>query len=420
MAPAEASLLEHLTQNRHSFDILRLQWEVETESVAPLFEAIRQNDTVRYVFFYDFFFQGLSMNERREFLKSIASLPKLESLVYISNSSRVKFPVCALAEVMCSCKELTTFELHGPNLVGKRPDFNDFFHFLGQLPKLKTVKLLPVYFGSGSIDLDHLFSSLSRLESLEEVRICLYCDKMSVLTSTGLRKVCRSESLKILDLRWPHLTDDHVTAISLELRDNLSLRELRIAGNDLFYSCYSLAEMIEVNEGIGILSLACKGLCNDDCCNALWKAFGSSPFLEEITLENTDTYRDHDTGTGESIGRMMADNSSIVTLRLYNMGINDDACYSMANALRVNTTLRTLDMRKGNRCITNEGFEALAHMLERNYTLHELQTNARGSIRHQIEVCLKLNKSAKRLQADLGADIKKGPTAGILLCGTCQ
>ena len=419
MPSMEASIIEQLVSNRSSYYILRLQWE--PEQVYELTQAIRRNRTVRYVFLYDKFVSNLSMNERKELLKATCCLPKLESFVYISNSNstRVKFPVDALAEILRKSKLLTTFELHGPNLVGSLSDFDAFNHSLGRLKNLQTFKLMPVFFGAGHVDLDPLVNSLSKLETLEEIRLCFYCDKSSFLSTAQLQKLRRLKRLKVLDLRWPHLRDEHLTSIALELRDNTTLKELRIGGNDLVYGCFSLAEMLEVNEGLERISLACGGLGNDDCCNALWAAFDRNTSLKEITLENTDTMYNGAFNSTDLMRRVLAANDSIVTLRLFNLGIDDSACSALSKALQVNTTLRKLDLRKGNQKITRVGYEAMAQMLERNYTLQSLLTNATGSTKHQIAVCLKLNKSAKKLEADIGAvksDRKLSASSRLFIC----
>ena len=395
MPTMEASVIEQLASNRKSCYILRLNWEAE--QISEITQAIRNNRTVRYVFIYDKYVSNLSMQERTELLKATCCLPQLESFVYISDGTRVKFPVDALAEILRTSKSLTTFELHGSNLVGSLSDFDAFNHSLGRLQNLKTFKLMPVFFDNGHADLDPLINSLSRLETLEEIRLCFYCDKSSYLSTDQLQKLYWLTSLKVLDLRWPHLSDEHVTAIALELRDNTTLTELRIGGNDLVYGCFSLAEMLEVNEDIEVFSLVCGGLGRKDCCNALWTAFERNSSIREITLENTETPYNGQFGSSHKMKRALINNDSIVTLRLFNLGFDDSACSALSKALQVNTTLRDLDLRKGNQEITDEGYEALAQMLERNYTLYSLQTNAAGPIKEQIGMCLRLNKSARRI-----------------------
>ncbi|CAB9512450.1 NLR family, CARD domain containing 3 [Seminavis robusta] len=405
MSRWEASIVEHLELNRKTYFILKLEWEVE--DAYRLAEAISRNQTVRYVFLYDNFLASCSLNGRREVLKALACLTRLESLVYISNGTRVKIPLDALTAIFKAAKKLSTFELHGPNLVGTSSDFAEFSHTITKLPLLKSFKLLPAYFERGRIDLGVLIDALAKVDTLEELRMCLYCDKGSHLSSHALQSLCRSKVLRILDLRWPHLCDEHLTTMSKELRYNAVLRELRVAGNNLAYSCFSVAEMIEVNEGIEHLTLACRGLGNSECCKALWKAIDANSFLKEITFENTDETCNRGQDFSELMGTVLEENNTLVTLRLYNMGLDDETCEALGRALQVNVTLKALDVRKGNRSISDEGFEALASMLQRNYTLTSLHTNATGAIKKQMDMCLKLNQSAKKLQDGLDDDVDR-------------
>ena len=409
----EASTIEQLVSNRKSFDILRLHWE--PEQVFEISRAIRQNRTVRYVFLYDEYMANLSMSERNGFLKAICCLPKLESFVYISNGTRVKFSVIALAEILRTSKSLTTFELHGPNLSGSLPDFDAFNHSLGRLPTLKVFKLMPVFYETGHADLDPLIVSLSKIETLEELRLCFYCSKTSYLSTEHIKYLCHLRNLKVLDLRWPYLCDEHVTTIALELRDNFTVTELRIAGNDIVYGCFSLAEMLEVNDSIEIFSLACRGFGKQECCSALWTSFGRNVSMREITLENTETPYSGIFCCTDLMRRVLTKNNALVTLRLCNVGIDDDACIALSKALQMNSTLRHLDLRKGNEKVTNKGYQAFAEMLEQNYTLLSLDTNATGSIKEQIGVCLKLNKSARKL-ATTKPDRKHWKHGVALLC----
>lgn len=416
----EKSVVEQLVSNRSSFYILKLQWEVN--EAYELAEAISRNRTVKYVFLYDNFLASVSMNERKEILKSVACLEKLESIVYVSHSTRVKIPVDSLVTILKSSKKLTTFELHGPSLVGKSTDFLDFTQALAELRSLKTFKLLPAYFDK-KVDLDPLVESLSKLDALEEIRMCLYCEKGSRLTTTPLHRLCELQMLKILDIRWPHLADEHVTAIASMLRYNTMLTELRIGGNNLSYSCFSIAELLEYNIGIRRLSLACRGLGNDECFKAIWKAMGINSHLKEATFEKTDTASNRwQDSSIELMEKVLKDNKSLTTLRLYNMDVDDDICMALSRALTVNSTLKELDLRKGNKQITDVGYEALASMLESNYTLYSLLTNASGGIKKQMDVCLKLNQSAEKIAHQ--HDFVRGPagldphgTAGLLLCG---
>jgi hypothetical protein len=418
MVMREESIVEQLEHNRSTFFILKLEWEVE--DAQRLADAIGRNNTVRYVFLYDHFLSGCSMSERRDVLRAVACLKKLESLVYVSNSTRVKVPVNALATILRSSKKLTTFELHGPSLLGSSSDFAGFCQALAMLPALKSFKLLPAYFERGAVDLDQLLDALSKVPTLEELRLCLYCDKSSHLSCLPLQNLCRSKVLQIFDVRWPHLCDDHLTAMCKELRSNVTLREFRVGGNSLAYSCFSVAEMIELNEGIEHLCLACRGLGNSECCKALWESIETNSFLREITFENTDVTCNRAQDNSALMGHVLHENMTLKGLRLYNMGLDNATCDAIAKALLANRTLRFLDIRKGNRSIGKDGFEALANMLQSNYTLHDLQTNCTGPLKQKMDMCLRLNQSAKKLEEMMGGSLQKQKAANsraIFACG---
>ena len=386
--------MEQLLLNDRSFCIVRLQ--DEQPNVNELIYAIQLNRTVRSVFLYDTFLVALGMHERRRLLRAVGGLPKLESFVYLSDSKKVRIPVDALADLVKNAHRLAIIELNAPNLVGKEVDFLNLCSGLQNLRDLKKFKLLPVFFEQGQVNLDPLFDALSRIETLEDIKVSLKCEKGSKLSSYMLKYLCRLEGLRVLDLRWSYFTDNHVETIARELKDTTSLTDLTIGGQNLGpKSTMAIANMIELNDGICRLCLASKGLSNDSCCNALWKAIDSNPYMKEIVLENTDMFVPSHK-SAKTMANVLADNDAIVTLRLFNMGLNGVSTTMLAQALQGNTALKELDLGKGNERIGNQGYEALAKMLEQNYTLERLHTNASGSIREHLEMCLKLNQSAHK------------------------
>lgn len=92
----------------------------------------------------------------------------------------------------------------------------------------------------------------------------------------------------------------------------------------------------------------------------------------------------------------LCQSDSLQELKLWSRQLDDSCCVAIAQALRVNNTLKTLDLQC--QVIGNEGLEEIAKMMESNYTIESVRTTGRRlSLSQQIELYVRLNRAGRIL-----------------------
>lgn len=89
--------------------------------------------------------------------------------------------------------------------------------------------------------------------------------------------------------------------------------------------------------------------------------------------------------------------ASLQELKLWSRQLDDSCCVAIARALRVNTTLKTLDLQC--QVIGNEGLQEISTMMEMNYTIENVKTGTgrRASLANKIDMYSRLNRVGRFL-----------------------
>lgn len=92
----------------------------------------------------------------------------------------------------------------------------------------------------------------------------------------------------------------------------------------------------------------------------------------------------------------LCQSTSLQELKLWSRQLDDTCCVAIAQALRVNTTLKTLDLQC--QVIGNIGLEEISRMMEQNYTIESVRTTGRRlSLTNKIDLYVRLNRAGRIL-----------------------
>lgn len=90
----------------------------------------------------------------------------------------------------------------------------------------------------------------------------------------------------------------------------------------------------------------------------------------------------------------LCQSESLQELKLWSRQLDDSCCVAIARALRVNTTLKALDLQC--QIIGNEGLEEITSMMEHNYTIESVRTTGRRmSLSEKIDLYVRLNRAGR-------------------------
>ena len=90
----------------------------------------------------------------------------------------------------------------------------------------------------------------------------------------------------------------------------------------------------------------------------------------------------------------LCQSQSLQELKLWSRQLEDSCCVAIAQALRANTTLKTLDLQC--QIIGNEGLEEITRMMEQNYTIESVRTTGRRlSLSNKIDMYVRLNRTGR-------------------------
>jgi hypothetical protein len=92
----------------------------------------------------------------------------------------------------------------------------------------------------------------------------------------------------------------------------------------------------------------------------------------------------------------LCQSQSLQELKLWSRQLDDCCCVAIAQALRENRTLKTLDLQC--QIIGNEGLEEITRMMENNYTIESVRTTGRRmSLSQKIDMYVRLNRAGRIL-----------------------
>jgi hypothetical protein len=92
----------------------------------------------------------------------------------------------------------------------------------------------------------------------------------------------------------------------------------------------------------------------------------------------------------------LCQSESLQELKLWSRQLDDSCCIAIAQALRLNTTLKSLDLQC--QLIGNRGLEEITAMMEQNYFIESVRTTGRRmSISNKIDLYVRLNRAGRVL-----------------------
>ncbi|CAB9517505.1 expressed unknown protein [Seminavis robusta] len=110
----------------------------------------------------------------------------------------------------------------------------------------------------------------------------------------------------------------------------------------------------------------------------------------------------------------LCQSQSLQELKLWSRQLDDSCCIAIAQALRVNTTLKTLDLQC--QIIGNQGIEEITAMMEQNYTIESVRTTGRRmSLSNKIDMYVRLNRAGRVILVN--ADATKKDWVKVLIEG---
>ena len=245
-------------------------------------------------------------------------------------------------------------------------EFERFFH------SLTTV--LPLNWSIQRVEVGHEFLSMvsqqerlfDLLGSLEGLRTLIISDGYvprkdsgSINTQAFFEKLTKARNLQILDLQRLQLqSEEEVTLLADVLEMQESLEELRITGLFLTNGT-SLDPAIEA------------------CClmpNLRSLTLSQSSREEVNSVQQQASTTDSETSCcpvplmKSSLQNLLQSSTTLQDLSLRSMHLSDEQCLTIADALSSSSFLTSLDIRQ-NDGITQSGYAAILHALERNFDL---------------------------------------------------
>ncbi|KAI3355518.1 hypothetical protein L3Q82_018350, partial [Scortum barcoo] len=190
------------------------------------------------------------------------------------------------------------------------------------------------------------------------------------ITDDGVGHLCdllqQDSALKSLDLKFNDIQADGAEALAKSLQCNSTLLSLRLSGNKVGNrGAMHLAHMLQVNNTLTELELA-------DCDLATQSVIAFAIVLKtNKTLRSIDISRpllfSHQEEWAVHFSEMLVVNSRLVELHLGKMGMTDTGMERLTEGLRLNRSLRYLDLRCNR--VTRDGVRHLAEVLKQCPTL---------------------------------------------------
>ncbi|KAM6900099.1 leucine-rich repeat-containing protein 34 [Xenentodon cancila] len=176
----------------------------------------------------------------------------------------------------------------------------------------------------------------------------------------------KSSVLCSLDLMFNDIQTDGAEVLAGSLQGNSSLLSLRLSGNKIGNrGAMHLARMLQVNNTLQEVELA-------DCDLATQSLIALSIVLKSnAALRLVDVSRpllfSHQEEWAVHYSEMLAVNCSLLELHLGKMGLTDSGMERLTDGLKLNKTLRYLDLRCNR--VTHDGAQHLAEVLKQNSAL---------------------------------------------------
>jgi len=338
------SLVERIQSNDPDLVDLRLTEipEAYTSDMTQLVEALKSNTVIQFVRFDRDFLPGLKPELAADLFKATGALPSLkETLIW-----HASLPMGVLASFISEAKGLEHLQLGVLHLEGTEEDFHTISKALDGHPNLKEFELSDFSMNDNTINIDSLLNALAGLPKLEKVKLEVTYQKRGSLVGS----VAAAQKVKV------ELTGSALATII----SSKSVRELYVSRLVLkTQDVKDLAAAIPASPALKSLALSHCNL-DDEACSAIAVAVHDSDKVESLDLSCNN--------------------------------ISDEGCIAIATALTGNKSVRFLRLW-GNVKISNNGFDALAEMLDNNTVLERIPLMAPGEYKNRIDAKLVQNRS---------------------------
>ena len=280
-----------------------------------------------------------------------------------------------------------------------------FQHFLSATVSLKRLHISNsiVYTGEDNtnfVDSGILCYALQAADEKKTVRLSSVGVQHGVKQYESQRHVILPRFVNIARFRNDVLyiergfTSDCAVALAAKLMTNTTLKRLYLAENPLGgRGVAALATMLETNTTIQMLDIRSVFIDNEKmAAGALGKALTVNKTLVELRLSNNGGVE-----FSYPLANALRVNSSLKTLNLSSTNVNDSGATALASTLESNCTLRVLNL---NGChVGRLGAIALAQMLLQNGELKELYLSGNPICETGVQALLNALKKNYRLQS---------------------
>jgi hypothetical protein len=354
---------DKLRQNDPGFVELSLERLGDNFDLEEFVHAIRANHTVKHVCFSGTFVRELEEEQWRTMLEAIGHLSTLEELqIWCS-----KIPVDVFSHTLMLASHLRKVYFFRVEMAGTNEDFQDLGRALRNHPTLRDFRIGGLALGESvePISLDCVIEGLGDSPRLEVVSLQLsgvHTDAEPPFSGGAMAKLLRSETIQDLYLSRLGLGAEHFIAVAEALPVNETLRTIDLFGNTIENSSIILiAQALEKNEYLETLVLPCpqKDLSIASCA---------------------------------AISSALKVNSSLITLNLPRSNLCDDGLSQIAQGLTLNKSVKKIEVGVSKN-VGDKGLEALTAMLEKNYDLERLVvSSATKSIKEKVDYFMHLNE----------------------------
>ena len=371
--PAYEIVLDKLKNNYNVFFTeLILGDETIGVDYILLLRALCYNTTVRHVTIGNNFLGTFNTDEIRILLEVVGGMPKLENLsIFFFPEMQVKAKT--VANVLNRTKNLKELHFYDLELAGDDYDLEPLGEAVEALRNLRIISLnqLGLEEGEGEmISPDHLVNSLSRLPLLEEVIISTR--RTLNWDDDSLGSLCKSETMKSLNLKNMNLSSSQVSSISTALQENPSVTHLHLSDCGIQPEGWrSLASILPENETLLHLDLSqCKEL-DDDGCTAIATCMEENVGLKTLQLHNDDKASKVTSRGVAALFRMLEKNTALECLEVSYQGDDSSGFKAVAEALSRNDSLKKLYLENHGEGVDTSGVVAIGKALESGNTALE-------------------------------------------------
>jgi len=333
-----SSNIQRICGNDPELTELRLVEDLEAycADISDLTDALKDNEVIEYVRLDRDFLPSIDDDAGlAKFFQAFGGLPALKEAQIWHAGIPVKF----LADFLLAARGLEHLQLGCLDLEGTADDFESFSAALDGHPHLRSFCMHDFSLTNNAISIDGLIGTLATIPNLQIVKIEVTHSRRRSLVGSEAAAAKVSVSLRgeaLANLcRCPTLEELYLNRLNLNLED---------------YAAFAASI-----KDAPVLKLLALPHCNldDTACIALSEAIGQSKTLVKIDL---------------SCNRL-----------------TDEGCVTLASGLEGNESVKFLRLW-GNVKISNNGFDTVHEMLEKNCVLERVPLMTPKAFENRIDI----------------------------------